>query len=64
MTRTPDIDIDRFEAVQADATVIDVHEPVEYAAGHVPGARLVPMGQGSWTCATAPRSLTATPPAP
>jgi rhodanese-related sulfurtransferase len=27
----------------ADATVIDVREPEEYQAGHVPGARLVPL---------------------
>jgi len=25
-------------------TIIDVREPDEYAAGHVPGARLVPLG--------------------
>jgi len=25
------------------APIIDVREPVEYAAGHVPGARLVPL---------------------
>lgn len=34
-----------FAARRADAPlVIDVREPEEYAAGHVPGARLVPMG--------------------
>ena len=27
------------------AVVIDVREPVEYVAGHVPGAVLIPMGQ-------------------
>jgi rhodanese-related sulfurtransferase len=42
---TPEIDIDMLEAGQASATVIDVREPGEYVAGHVPGARLVPMGQ-------------------
>ena len=42
---TPEIDIDMLEAGQASATVIDVREPAEYVAGHVPGARLVPMGQ-------------------
>lgn len=31
-------------AVDAGATVIDVREPHEYAGGHVPGARLVPLG--------------------
>ena len=30
-------------ALGAGATVIDVREPYEYAAGHIPGARLVPL---------------------
>jgi rhodanese-related sulfurtransferase len=29
----------------AGATVIDVREPAEYLAGHVPGARSVPLGR-------------------
>lgn len=38
--------IAQFAAAVADgATVIDVREPHEYVGGHVPGARLVPMGQ-------------------
>lgn len=28
-----------------DAVVIDVRNPDEYASGHVPGARLVPLGE-------------------
>lgn len=31
--------------VDGGARVIDVREPDEYAAGHVPGARLVPLGE-------------------
>ena len=30
-------------AVDDDAYVVDVREPVEFAGGHVPGARLVPL---------------------
>ncbi len=30
-------------ALDADAYVVDVREPAEFAAGHVPGARLVPL---------------------
>ena len=30
-------------ALDGGATVIDVREPDEYAAGHVPGATLVPL---------------------
>ncbi len=44
--RTPEIDVERFASAHAqDATVIDVREAAEYVQGHVPGARLVPMGQ-------------------
>jgi len=32
-------------AVAAGATLVDVREGAEYIAGHVPGARLIPMGQ-------------------
>jgi rhodanese-related sulfurtransferase len=40
-----EIDQLTFATHRADAPlVIDVREPEEYAAGHVPGARLVPMG--------------------
>ena len=43
---TPEISIDQFaEAVRAGAAVVDVREPGEYLAGHVPGAVLIPMGQ-------------------
>ncbi len=41
-----EIDIHEFAAAHADgAEVIDVREPGEYLSGHVPGARLLPMGQ-------------------
>ncbi|MFC6287406.1 rhodanese-like domain-containing protein [Nocardioides sp. GCM10027113] len=42
---TPEIDIEAFAASRDGATVVDVREPGEYVAGHVPGARLMPMGQ-------------------
>jgi len=39
-----EIPISSFVAAHADgALVLDVREPHEYAAGHVPGARLVPL---------------------
>lgn len=41
-----EIDLDRFAAAHAaGATVIDVREPFEYAAGHIAGARLLPLAQ-------------------
>jgi len=40
-----EIDMTTFAAAHADgAVVIDVREPAEYVAGHVPGARLIPLG--------------------
>ena len=45
MTVINEIDIRDFAAARADgALVLDVREPYEYEAGHVPGARLVPLG--------------------
>ena len=41
-----EVDLESFAAAHADgATVIDVRELHEYIAGHVCGARLIPMGQ-------------------
>ncbi len=40
----PEIDLSAFAAARADgAVVIDVRERHEYAGGHVPGARPVPL---------------------
>ncbi|HCU96764.1 MAG TPA: sulfurtransferase [Actinobacteria bacterium] len=42
----PEVDLATFAAAHADgAVVIDVREPYEYVAGHVPGARLVPLAR-------------------
>lgn len=42
----PEVDIASFAAAHSDgAFVIDVREPFEYLAGHVPGAVLVPMAR-------------------
>ncbi|MBW4029751.1 MAG: rhodanese-like domain-containing protein [Acidobacteria bacterium] len=39
-----EVPLSSFVAAHADgALVLDVREPHEYAAGHVPGARLVPL---------------------
>ncbi|MDP3966755.1 MAG: rhodanese-like domain-containing protein [Nocardioides sp.] len=43
---TPEINVEQLaRAAERQATVVDVREPYEYVAGHVPGAALVPMGQ-------------------
>ena len=43
---TPEIGIDQLAAAVRDgAAIVDVREPSEYVAGHVPGAVLIPMGQ-------------------
>ena len=46
------------EAHAAGATVVDVREPAEYLAGHVPGALLLPMGQLSGRIDELPRDET------
>lgn len=41
-----EIEVREFAAAHRDgALVVDVREPHEYEGGHVPGARLIPMGQ-------------------
>lgn len=43
---TPEIGIDHLAAaVRTGAMIVDVREPREYVAGHVPGAVHIPMGQ-------------------
>jgi rhodanese-related sulfurtransferase len=40
-----DVTVDDLDAARKDgATVLDVRESDEYAAGHVPGAQLLPLG--------------------
>src|SRR2546423_9722967 len=42
----PEVDIETFaDALEEGADVIDVREPDEYVDGHVPGAKLIPLGQ-------------------
>jgi rhodanese-related sulfurtransferase len=45
MSSTPEIEIEAFAAARPAGTVVDVRERAEYAAGHVAGALLIPMGQ-------------------
>ncbi len=45
MRSTPEIDLEAFAAARPSGTVVDVRERHEYAAGHVGGALLIPMGQ-------------------
>ena len=41
-----EVSIPAFAAAHADgAVILDVREPHEYVAGHVPGARLVPLAR-------------------
>ena len=47
-----------FAAAHRDgALVIDVREPSEYVEGHVPGARLMPLGQLSSHVGDLPRNV-------
>ncbi len=45
-TTTPEIDVEELVAAHRErALLVDVREPDEYVAGHVPGAVLIPMSQ-------------------
>ncbi len=44
-TTTPEIDIEELDTARGGGVLVDVREPGEYAAGHVPGAVLIPMGE-------------------
>ena len=42
---TPEIAVEELAAVRTSGVVVDVREPEEYVAGHVPGAVPIPMSQ-------------------
>ncbi len=42
---TPEIDVEELAAGRRSGPLVDVREPDEYVAGHVPGAVLIPIGQ-------------------
>ena len=42
---TPEIAVEELAAVRTSGVVVDVREPDEYVAGHVPGAVPIPMSQ-------------------
>lgn len=44
-TPTPEIDVEELAALRGSGLLVDVREPDEYVAGHVPGAVPIPMGQ-------------------
>jgi rhodanese-related sulfurtransferase len=59
VTVVPEISVDELAAhLAAGAPVLDVREPDEYAAGHVPGARLVPLGDIPARAAEVPTDVT------
>jgi len=42
----PEVDLDQLDGARAQgAPVLDVRQPEEYDAGHVPGARLIPLSE-------------------
>jgi len=42
----PEVDIDELDQARTEGSpVIDVRQPDEYDAGHVPGAKLIPLAE-------------------
>lgn len=51
------VEVSALAAAHSDgALVLDVREPAEYEAGHVPNAKLVPLGELSARSAELPRN--------
>lgn len=45
-SHVPEVTVDELEEARAEgAPLIDVREPDEYLAGHVPGAKPIPLGE-------------------
>jgi len=42
---TPEIAVEELAAARGSGVLVDVREPEEYVAGHVPGAVPIPMSQ-------------------
>jgi len=42
---TPEINVEELATTRESGTLVDVREPEEYLAGHVPNAVPIPMGQ-------------------
>ncbi len=57
-TGTLEIDLEDFAARHREAYLIDVREPGEYLAGHVPGAALLPLGELASRAGELPRDRT------
>ncbi|HET8716827.1 MAG TPA: rhodanese-like domain-containing protein [Nocardioidaceae bacterium] len=55
-SETPEVDLAQVADAGRRAVVVDVREPDEYAGGHVPGARLMPMGRLASTLGDLDRS--------
>ena len=60
MTAIPAIDVKelrrRLAADEPKPYLLDVREPWEYLAGHVPGAQLIPLGELEQRVAEVPRN--------
>ena len=56
-TLADSVDVDTVHAIKDNPGVflLDVREPAEYAAGHIPGITLIPMGEVAARLAELPR---------
>ena len=59
MPDIPEIDVTRLaELHSSGVSLVDVREPAEFAAGRVPGGRLIPLGEVADRVHEVPRSGT------
>jgi rhodanese-related sulfurtransferase len=57
-TQTLEVDLEGFAAQHPDVHLIDVREPDEYVAGHVPGAIPMPLSRLGELASDLPRDRT------
>lgn len=56
-TGYPNLSVQQLRQAPAPRFILDVREPYEFAAGHVAGARLIPLGELAGRLAEIPKNV-------